>query len=76
MNKTEYFCIYTINEDSGKLKEIFKKRADFKEKETEINKARLSYDNKKVLTGGADGVLRLFTLEFGIEADDIIEAEM
>lgn len=67
-----YFCaaisknvaIFQIDPKSGNLDEIKRIEADFHEKTPEVTKVRWSQDNKLIVSGGEDGVMRVFRVNY------------
>jgi WD40 repeat protein len=56
--------LYQIDSKSGQVVEIQKTEGDFHEKDPEVAKTKWSQDNKLIVSGGEDGVMRIFKVKF------------
>jgi COMPASS component SWD3 len=56
--------IYQIDPKSGEVNEVQKTEGDFHEKEPEVAKSKWSRDNKLIVTGGEDGIMRVYKVIF------------
>mmetsp|Transcript_3755 Transcript_3755/g.3484 ORF Transcript_3755/g.3484 Transcript_3755/m.3484 type:complete len:238 (+) Transcript_3755:200-913(+) len=61
---SKFAAIFSINSKSGEVSEIDRIEADFHEKEPEVTKTRWSQDNKIIISGGEEGILRVFKVNF------------
>ena len=61
---SKYLVIFEINPENGKLTQIKKLQADFHEKSPEVTKSKWSKDNKFVIWGGEEGIIRMYSVVY------------
>ena len=58
-------CLYEINDSTGVLKLLSSAEADFSKEDPSVNKCIFSNDESLVVSGGDDGVARVFEIKNG-----------
>jgi len=72
-------ALLQIDPKTGELKEVKRIEADFHEKDPEVAKVRWSNNNKLIVSGGADGFMRIFKVisnDSGIIMDFELQTEL
>jgi len=65
--------LYKINPKTGKFTFMIKFQADFHAENAHVNSVEFIYENKSVVTGGNDGVVRVWKLEIDKDQDTVTE---
>ena len=67
----EYVELFKIGKEDGKMKRMFRFQADFAENDAKVNAVEFLYDNKYVVTGGNDCVVKVWKLEVNSKLDEV-----